>query len=310
MIPVGAAENVPTFVSLLSEDHTTVAVLMDVTPTKKERVEALASDGANPIRWVEVTRIRDADIEDLFEPDFYLDLVNRSYEGVLPSDLTRPSISDSNPRIAARVASYFKRHDIAGGEFDRNRPAAYLLGKHSQLRGDIDQATVERASALFDRINALLPVNSPMNGSGNGRPPTRSVSNAPAPWPEPAAAADISQGPAGPWLFSCAPTLANVHDPHEFPIRSMAEVYARRWDIEMALKLVKQHLKLRLLWSPCSLTAPFVTPPARNYVRVLHIRILKCAQSQCMLESKHEATTLHTRKCRPRAEASWRCHSR
>ena len=29
----------------------------------------------------------------------------------------------------------------------------------------------------------------------------------------------------------------------------MAEVYARRWDIEMALKLVKQHLKLRLLWS-------------------------------------------------------------
>ena len=29
----------------------------------------------------------------------------------------------------------------------------------------------------------------------------------------------------------------------------MAEVYARRWDIEMALALVKQHLKLRLLWS-------------------------------------------------------------
>ena len=29
----------------------------------------------------------------------------------------------------------------------------------------------------------------------------------------------------------------------------VSEVYARRWDIEMALKLVKQHLKLRLLWS-------------------------------------------------------------
>ena len=43
--------------------------------------------------------------------------------------------------------------------------------------------------------------------------------------------------------------ITNVHDPHTFPIRSIAEVYARRWDIEMALKLVKQHLKLRLLWS-------------------------------------------------------------
>ena len=43
--------------------------------------------------------------------------------------------------------------------------------------------------------------------------------------------------------------ITNVHDPLTFPIPSMAQVYARRWDIEMALKLVKQHLKLRLLWS-------------------------------------------------------------
>ena len=43
--------------------------------------------------------------------------------------------------------------------------------------------------------------------------------------------------------------ITNVRDPGTFPIPSMAEVYARRWDFEMALKLVKQHLKLRLLWS-------------------------------------------------------------
>jgi len=43
--------------------------------------------------------------------------------------------------------------------------------------------------------------------------------------------------------------ITNVLDPHTFPIASIAEVYARRWDIEMALALAKQHLKLRLLWS-------------------------------------------------------------
>ena len=43
--------------------------------------------------------------------------------------------------------------------------------------------------------------------------------------------------------------ITNVQEPLTFPIASMAEVYARRWDIEMALKLIKQHLKLRLLWS-------------------------------------------------------------
>ncbi len=43
--------------------------------------------------------------------------------------------------------------------------------------------------------------------------------------------------------------ITNVLEPSKFPITSMAEVYARRWDIEMAFKLIKQHLKLRLLWS-------------------------------------------------------------
>ena len=43
--------------------------------------------------------------------------------------------------------------------------------------------------------------------------------------------------------------ITNVLEPGTFPIASMAEVYARRWDIEMAFKLIKQHLKLRLLWS-------------------------------------------------------------
>ena len=43
--------------------------------------------------------------------------------------------------------------------------------------------------------------------------------------------------------------ITNVQDPLTFTMASMAEVYARRWDIEMALALIKEHLKLRLLWS-------------------------------------------------------------
>ena len=43
--------------------------------------------------------------------------------------------------------------------------------------------------------------------------------------------------------------ITNVRDPRTFTMASMAEVYARRWDIEMALALIKEHLKLRLLWS-------------------------------------------------------------
>ena len=158
LIPVGGAENVPTFISLLDEDHVTVGVLMDITPTKRDRIERI-TDRSNPIKWVEVTRIRDADLEDLFDPSFFLDLVNRAYADELPANLTLKSISSSNPRIAARVASYFRSTGIADGNFDRNRPAAYLLGEHAHLRNGIDDSTIERAAALFDRINKLLPSN-------------------------------------------------------------------------------------------------------------------------------------------------------
>jgi hypothetical protein len=43
--------------------------------------------------------------------------------------------------------------------------------------------------------------------------------------------------------------LTNVLDPHQFPLHEIARVYARRWDIELAFKLLKRELKLHLLWS-------------------------------------------------------------
>lgn len=43
--------------------------------------------------------------------------------------------------------------------------------------------------------------------------------------------------------------ITNVLDPRQLPASELATLYGRRWDIEMAVQLVKQHLKLRLLWS-------------------------------------------------------------
>ena len=43
--------------------------------------------------------------------------------------------------------------------------------------------------------------------------------------------------------------LTNVLDPAVLPPKEVARLYARRWDIELAFKLVKRHLGLHLLWS-------------------------------------------------------------
>lgn len=43
--------------------------------------------------------------------------------------------------------------------------------------------------------------------------------------------------------------LTNVLDPAVLPPAEAARLYARRWDIELAFKLVKRHLGLHLVWS-------------------------------------------------------------
>lgn len=43
--------------------------------------------------------------------------------------------------------------------------------------------------------------------------------------------------------------ITNVLDPHQLSVHDIAVLYARRWDIELAFKMVKQHLDLHILWS-------------------------------------------------------------
>jgi hypothetical protein len=43
--------------------------------------------------------------------------------------------------------------------------------------------------------------------------------------------------------------LSNVLDPQVLPVREVARLYARRWDIELAFRVLKEHLQLSQLWS-------------------------------------------------------------
>jgi len=43
--------------------------------------------------------------------------------------------------------------------------------------------------------------------------------------------------------------ITNVLNPMVLPMREIARLYARRWDIELAFKMVKRYLKLHILWS-------------------------------------------------------------
>ena len=185
IIPVGSTDNLSTFVTLLGENYVSVAVMMDLTPTNKEKIEAINRknelEGENPVKWVQVTRVRDADIEDLFDPKIYLQLVNLSYAKQLDQTLTMKSITESNPRIVERLKAYFAKTGIAGGVFDRYVPAAYLLENFEDFKIHISEESIEKAKTLVERINSLITeedsidiLNSSKSG---GLPKTHKASN-------------------------------------------------------------------------------------------------------------------------------------
>lgn len=43
--------------------------------------------------------------------------------------------------------------------------------------------------------------------------------------------------------------VTNVLDPHQLGLADIAQLYARRWDIELAFRLLKEHLHLRYWWA-------------------------------------------------------------
>lgn len=159
--PVGGADKVSTFVSLLGANELNIAVLIDISERDKQRIKNLKGNhflgNKNLINIGEITGAKDADIEDIFEPQFYLNLVNGAHPKELSQKLTLKSFTNQNPRIVKRIEEYFKFQDISGGHFNHYLPAVFLLNEQSDLLKKIDVDTIDRAAALFQKVNALLP---------------------------------------------------------------------------------------------------------------------------------------------------------
>jgi predicted ATP-dependent endonuclease of OLD family len=159
--PVGGADKVSTFVSLLGANELNIAVLIDISERDKQRIKNLKGNhflgNKNLINIGEITGAKEADIEDLFDAEFYLNLVNSAYPKELSKKLNLKSFTNQNPRIVKRIEEYFKTHTISGGHFNHYLPAVFLLNEQSDLLKKIDTATIDRAAALFQKINTLLP---------------------------------------------------------------------------------------------------------------------------------------------------------
>ena len=159
--PIGGSGKLSTFVTLLGANKINVAVLADSSTKDLGAVKRLRDNDqlakGGLIEISQVTGTKDADIEDLFEPTFYLDLVNLTYAKQLNQQIDAADLNTHDPRIVRQIENYFRDNNITNGTFSHYKPAAKLLREQGTLVPKIDTATLDRAEQLFIALNNLLP---------------------------------------------------------------------------------------------------------------------------------------------------------
>ena len=159
--PVGGADKVSTFVSLLGANKLNIAVLIDANPRDQQRIKSLQQNGHlgdhSLIQVSEFVSGSEADLEDLLDPLFYCKLVSGAYAGDLPEGGMKVSdLTSQAPRITARLEQHFKDNNIANGRLDHYKPAAHFLTEQAQLLPTLSTGTLARAAEMFERVNACL----------------------------------------------------------------------------------------------------------------------------------------------------------
>ncbi len=159
IVPVGGIDKIASFLSLLGGQRLNTSVLIDASGSgDQQRIKNMQETGHlgkhDLVQISEFTGATAADIEDLFDPGFYLQLVNAPFAQRLSKKLTLTDLGPGDPRITQRIQAYFDQNDL--GHFSHLRPATHLLREQATLLDKIVEKTLDRAASLFERINKNL----------------------------------------------------------------------------------------------------------------------------------------------------------
>jgi predicted ATPase len=158
--PVGGASNVPTFVALIgAQTNLNIAMLLDSLMSNQQRIDNLIYKKLVKSKQVLtydnfIASSSYADVEDMFNPRFYINLVNKEYK----SSLKLSDLPKSPPRITERIESHLKHHPLPhNARFNHYRPARLFNTNIQSLRNQITKKVLDRWQSAFNELNALLP---------------------------------------------------------------------------------------------------------------------------------------------------------
>ena len=154
IVPLGGGVNIPLFATLAgSETLGETAFLLAGSP----KLPASLAREKRLLTYGQFTEYEEAGIEDLFDPDLYLKLVNAIYADALSRPLSRKNLRGHSRGIAAEVADLMQPVPREGEiRFDRLQAAEYFCTHISELRDSLSEDTRQRFAKLFETLNAIL----------------------------------------------------------------------------------------------------------------------------------------------------------
>lgn len=160
--PVGGSEKVATFVALIgAQKNLKVATLIDIQKKDRQSIESLYKrkllKKKNVLTFGDFTSSEEADIEDMFDADLYLRLINEEFGADLADPVQLDDLDSNLPRVLTRLEKYFEDRPMNNGaEFSHYRPARRIAENAGTLSKEISAGTLDRFQAAFDALNALL----------------------------------------------------------------------------------------------------------------------------------------------------------
>lgn len=164
LCPSGGIDKIAPFVRLFGGNKINVAVLSDIANGDKTKIDNLRK--ANILKaghfftCADFVDQQEADVEDFFDVDLYVEILNGAYKPPAANVVTRDALIDAaaTPRIVKKAEALFNMMPAEVANFDHFAPSRWLLENPSALEGDSPAvlSTLDRAEALFKQFNALI----------------------------------------------------------------------------------------------------------------------------------------------------------
>lgn len=159
--PVGGSGKVPTFVALLApQKGMNVATLLDIQNNDKQLIEDLYKrkllTKKQVSTYADFTGTAEADVEDMFDRDFYVRLVNEEFSSQLKVKITPSKLNANEPRTLRAIEAWLVDNPMKSGSFGHYQPARYFTEKLATLWPKVSDETKDRFEAAFKHLNGLL----------------------------------------------------------------------------------------------------------------------------------------------------------